>query len=99
MIKSSGYSIFPEDVEALMKEHEAIAQVAAIGVPHETRGEIVKAYIVLKPEFKGEIEESDIIAWAKGKMAAYKYPREIEFREHLPATSSGKVLRRLLKEE
>ena len=99
MIKSSGYSLFPEDVEALMMEHEAIHQVAAVGVPHETRGETVKAYVVLKPDFKGKVGAAELIDWAKGKMAAYKYPREIELREHLPATTSGKVLRRLLKEE
>lgn len=99
MIKSSGYSVFPEDVEALMKEHEAILQVAAVGVPDTVRGESVKAFIVLKPEYKGKITESAIIEWAKQKMAAYKYPRKVEFRDSLPATSSGKVLRRLLKEE
>ncbi len=98
MIKSSGYSVFPEDVEALMKEHEAISQVAAIGVPDEVRGEKVKAFVVLKPEYKGKVSEEDIISWAKEHMAAYKYPREVEFRDELPATSSGKVLRRLLKE-
>ncbi len=99
MIKSSGYSVFPEDVEALMKEHEAILQVATIGVPDKTRGETVKAFIVLKPDYVGKISEEEIINWAKDHIAAYKYPREIEFRQSLPATSSGKVLRRLLVEE
>ncbi|MFA8440069.1 AMP-binding protein [Pueribacillus sp. YX66] len=99
MIKSSGYSVFPEDVEALMKEHEAILQVAVIGVPDEVRGENVKAFIVLKPDYVGKISEEEIINWAKENMAAYKYPREVEFRDSLPATSSGKVLRRLLKDQ
>jgi len=98
MIKSSGFSVFPEDVESLLSEHEAISQVAAIGVPDKTRGESVKAFIVLRPEYNGKVSENEIIAWAKEKMAAYKYPREVEFLESLPATSSGKVLRRLLKE-
>ena len=98
MIKSSGFSVFPEDVEALMSDHEAISQVAVIGVPDEKRGESVKAYVVLKPEYKGKISERDIIVWAKDRMAAYKYPRFVEFIDSLPATSSGKVLRRLLKE-
>src|SRR5699024_2382329 len=98
MIKSSGFSVFPEDVESLLSEHEAISQVAAVGVPDEVRGENVKAFIVLKPEYEEKVSESEIIAWAKEKMAAYKYPREAEFIESLPATSSGKVLRRLLKE-
>ncbi len=98
MIKSSGFSVFPEDVEALMKEHEAIEQVAVIGVPDPMRGESVKAFIVLKPEYKGKVTEQEIIDWAKANMAAYKYPRSVEFRDELPATSAGKVLRRLLKE-
>ncbi len=99
MIKSSGFSIFPEDVEALMKEHEAILQIAVIGIPDEVRGEVVKAFIILKPEYEGKLTEQDIIDWAKEKISAYKYPREVEFRDELPATSSGKVLRRLLVEE
>lgn len=98
MIKASGYSVFPEDVEALMSDHEAIAQVAAIGVPDSKRGESVKAFIVLKPEYVEKITANDIIAWSKEHMAAYKYPREVSFVDQLPATSSGKVLRRLLKE-
>lgn len=98
MIKSSGFSVFPEDVETLISDHEAILQVAAVGVPDKKRGESVKAFIVLKPEYKDKITEGEIIKWAKEKMAAYKYPREVEFRDSLPATTSGKVLRRLLKE-
>lgn len=99
MIKSSGYSVFPEDVESLMNDHEAILQVAVVGVPDEKRGESVKAFVILKPEYKGKVSEPDIIEWSKEKMAAYKYPRFVEFRDSLPATSSGKVLRRHLKEE
>jgi long-chain acyl-CoA synthetase len=99
MMKCSGYSVFPEDVEALLMEHEAIAQVAAIGVPDKKRGESVKACIVLKDDYKERISEEDVIAWSKENMAAYKYPRHVEFLDSLPATSSGKVLRRLLKEK
>lgn len=99
MIKSSGFSVFPEDVEALMSEHEAISQVACIGVPDPKRGESVQAFIVLKPSYKGKITEAEMIEWAKDKMAAYKYPRSIVFIDELPATSSGKVLRRLLKKQ
>lgn len=97
MIKSSGYSVFPEDVEALMSRHAAVLQVAVIGVPDEVRGESVKAFVVLKPEYKGKITELEMMKWAKENMAAYKYPRFIEFIDQLPVTSSGKVLRRLLK--
>ncbi|SFR48035.1 long-chain acyl-CoA synthetase [Marinobacter daqiaonensis] len=99
MIKSSGYSVFPEDVEALMLNHPAIAQSAAVGVPDENRGESVKLFVVLKPDYEGRITEQEIIDWAKENMAAYKYPRYVEFRDSLPATGAGKVLRRLLKED
>lgn len=98
MIKCSGYSVFPEDVEALMLNHPAVAQSAAVGVPDENRGESVKLFVVLKPDYEGRVSEQEIIDWAKENMAAYKYPRHVEFRDSLPATGAGKVLRRLLKE-
>lgn len=97
MIKSSGFSVFPEDVESVLSHHDAILQVACIGIPDEKRGEKIKAYIVLKPEFEGRVYDEEIINWAKDKMAAYKYPREVEFIDEMPATPSGKVLRRLLE--
>ena len=99
MIKCSGYSVFPEDVEALMLRHPAILQCAAIGVPDPKRGESVKLFVVLRPEYKGKVSEQEIIDWARDNMAAYKVPREIAFRDALPATSAGKVLRRLLKDD
>lgn len=99
MIKSSGFSVFPEDVESLLSDHPAISQSAVIGVPIEKKGEKIKAFIVLNPEYKDKITENDLMKWAEKKMATYKYPREIEFLDELPVTSSGKVLRRLLKEE
>ncbi|RFU65304.1 class I adenylate-forming enzyme family protein [Peribacillus glennii] len=99
MIKSSGYSIFPEDVEALLNEHPAIRQSAVIGVPDPMRGETIKAFVVLHESDKDSITPGDIISWAKGHMAAYKYPRYVEIIEQLPATPSGKVLRKLLKDE
>ncbi|WP_339803839.1 AMP-binding protein [uncultured Marinobacter sp.] len=98
MIKCSGYSVFPEDVEALMLRHPAIKQCAAIGVPDDKRGETVKLVVVPHPDHKDQVTEQQLIDWAKDNMAAYKYPRMIEFRESLPATGAGKVLRRLLKE-
>lgn len=99
MIKSSGFSVFPEDVESLLSDHPAIYQSAVIGVPVKGKGEQVKAFIVVDPAHKNKVTEKDLIKWSKEKMAAYKYPREIEFLDRLPVTSSGKVLRRLLKEE
>lgn len=98
MIKCSGYSVFPEDVEVLLLKHPSVAQVAVIGVPDPVREESVKAFIVLKQDYKNKVTPEDIITWSKEHMAAYKYPRHVEFRDSLPATGTGKVLRRLLKE-
>ncbi|WP_223590003.1 class I adenylate-forming enzyme family protein [Neobacillus bataviensis] len=97
MIKCSGYSIFPEDVEALLNLHPAIRQSAVIGVPDPVKGEVVKAFVVLKDTEKEKVGPDDIIKWSKENMAAYKYPRYVEIIEQLPATPSGKVLRKLLK--
>ena len=99
MIKTSGYSVFPEEIEMYLGRHEAVAQSIVIGKPDESRGEMIKAFVVIKPEYKGKISENDLIEWAKEKMAAYKRPREIEFRDKLPATGTGKLLRRVLREE
>ncbi|WP_226657656.1 class I adenylate-forming enzyme family protein [Pseudalkalibacillus hwajinpoensis] len=98
MIKSSGYSVFPEDVEALMNEHPAIKQTAVIGVPDQQKGEIIKAVVVLHPHHSTVSPEA-LLDWSRDHMAAYKAPKMIEIRESLPATSSGKVLRRLLKND
>lgn len=99
MIKVSGYSVFPEEVEAMLIRHEAIAQVAVTGVPDAQKGEVVKAYVVLNSEQGPHITAQDIIDWAKQKMTSYKSPRYVEFRASLPATGAGKVLRRLLSEQ
>jgi long-chain acyl-CoA synthetase len=99
MIKSSGYSIFPEDVEALLNLHPDIRQSAVIGVPDPVKGEVVKAYVVLHDGHDESVTPDAIIQWAKESMAAYKYPRYLEIIDQLPATPSGKVLRKLLKED
>lgn len=99
MIKVSGYSVFPEEVEAMLIRHEAVAQVAVTGIPDAQKGEVVKAYVVLKPKQETQITAQEIIDWAKQRMSPYKCPRYVEFRESLPATGSGKVLRRLLTEQ
>jgi acyl-CoA synthetase (AMP-forming)/AMP-acid ligase II len=98
MIKASGYSVFPAEVEALMYEHPAVQEVAVIGVPDPHRGENVKACVVLKPQHRGRVKNEEVVAWAKNKMAAYKYPRIVEFFDELPKTGSGKILKRALRE-
>jgi len=98
MIKASGYSVFPAEVESLMYEHPAVQEVAVIGVPDPHRGENVKACVVLKPQHRGRVKNEEVVAWAKNKMAAYKYPRIVEFFDELPKTGSGKILKRALRE-
>lgn len=98
MIKVSGYSVFPEEVETILIKHPAIRQAAVIGVPDPGKGEVIKAVVVLKPE-AGDVTADDIIAWSREQMSPYKVPREVEFRSELPTTGAGKVLRRLLKEK
>ena len=98
MIKCSGYSVFPAEVENIMYRHPAVKEVGVIGVPDPYRGNNVKAFVVLKPEYEGKISEEEIVDWSRRKMAAYKYPREVEFLKTLPKTSSGKILKRALRE-
>jgi long-chain acyl-CoA synthetase len=99
MIKCSGYSVFPEEVEQMLIRHPAVSAAAVIGVPDPVRGESVKAFIVLNQGYEGTVTEEEIIRWSKEKMANYKYPRYVEFRNTLPATGTGKLLRRVLADE
>jgi long-chain acyl-CoA synthetase len=97
MIIAGGYNIYPADVEAVLFEHPKVREAAVIGVPHERRGETVKAFIVLKESETATEEE--IIAFCRERMAAYRLPRIVEFRTDLPKSLVGKVLRRQLREE
>ena len=99
LIKCSGFSVFPAEVEDLLYRHPAVAEVAVIGISDPYRGEVPKAFMVLKPEYKGKIKEEEIVEWTKDNMAAYKRPRIIEFRDELPKSGAGKILRRVLVEE
>lgn len=97
MIKVSGYSVFPEEVETILIKHPAVAQAAAIAQPDPEKGEVVKAFIVRKPG--AALEADALIAWARDNMASYKAPRAVSFIDALPTTGAGKVLRRLLKDK
>jgi acyl-CoA synthetase (AMP-forming)/AMP-acid ligase II len=99
MIKRSGYSVFPAEIEEYLYQNEHVLECAVIGVPDEKSGEEIKAFVALKPESRGKVSEQDLVAWAKDNMAAYKYPRLIEFREEIPKGTAGKILRRALKDE
>jgi acyl-CoA synthetase (AMP-forming)/AMP-acid ligase II len=99
LIKASGYSVFPSEVESLLYQHPAVAECAVIGIPHPYRGEDIKAFVVLKPECQSGCTAGDIVQWAREHIAAYKYPRQVEIRNALPKSGSGKILKRLLVEE
>jgi long-chain acyl-CoA synthetase len=99
MIKVSGFSVFPEEVETFLLQHEAVDKVAVIGAPDPKKGEVIKAYIVPKPAFKDKIDAEAIIAWAKPRISSYKVPQAIEFRAELPMSGVGKILRRVLVDE
>lgn len=98
VIKSAGERIGPFEVESVLIEHSAVAEAGVIGKPDELRGEVVKAFLTLRSGYSPSQElKSDIAAFVKERLAAYAYPREIEFVESLPKTRSGKILRRVLK--
>ncbi|MCA1989987.1 MAG: long-chain fatty acid--CoA ligase, partial [Desulfarculus sp.] len=94
LVKHKGFSVFPKEVEDYLFSHPDILEVAVVGLPHQKVGEILKAFVVLKPESKGKVSEQDIIEWCKENMTHYKVPSIVEFREELPKTMVGKVLRR-----
>jgi long-chain acyl-CoA synthetase len=100
MILVSGFNVYPTEIEDVLFHHPKIAKVCVVGVPDETTGERVKAFIVLK---EGQTATADeIIAWCRHSehgLAGYRVPKEIEFRDSLPETLIGKVLRRVLLEE
>ncbi len=97
IIKSSGYRIGPEEIEVTLASHPAVADVGVIGVPDEVRGQIAKAFVVLKPG--QSLSPEELIAFCKGKIATYKLPREIVIVSELPRTPTGKLLRRVLKQK
>ena len=97
LIIASGFNIYPRDIEEVLYEHPAVQEAVVIGVPDPYRGEDVKAIIVLKAG--KEASQQEIIQYCRENLAAYKVPRSIEFREQLPKTSVGKILRRSLREE
>jgi acetyl-CoA synthetase len=98
VIKASGYRIGPAEIESCLVKHPAVANAAVIGKPDETRGQIVKAFIVLQPGRQGSQDLIDEIQnHVRGRLAPYEYPREIEFIDALPMTTTGKVQRKELR--
>jgi acetyl-CoA synthetase len=98
VITSAGYRIGPAEIEDCLIKHKAVAMAAVIGSPDKIRGEIVKAFIVLKPDFTPSPDLREEIAnFVKTRLAAHEYPREIEFVKELPMTTTGKIMRRELR--
>jgi len=99
MINASGFKVWPAEVEAMLYAHPDIQEACVIGTRDAHRGETVKAVVVLKPAARGRLSPEDISAWARERMAAFKYPRVVEFVDALPKTGTGKVFWRKLQEE
>jgi long-chain acyl-CoA synthetase len=94
LIKPSGYQVWPREVEEAISEHPKVLEVGVAGIPDPYRGETVKAWVVLKP---GEyLSEEEVRDWCKERLAKYKIPTQVEFRDELPKTTVGKILRREL---
>ncbi|WP_347549972.1 long-chain fatty acid--CoA ligase [Pseudalkalibacillus hwajinpoensis] len=98
MVNASGFKVWPTEVESILYKHPAVQQACVVGVPDPRRGETVKAFVILNEDDKGKVTEEEIIEWSKGQMAAYKYPRLVEFMDAFPTTSSGKILWRKLQD-
>ena len=95
MILTAGYNVYPTEIERVVAGHPAVALVAVGSVDDELKGELAKAYVVLKA---GAVAtEDEIIEFCRGKLAAYKVPRLVQFVDDVPKTSTGKVMRRMLK--
>jgi len=94
-INASGYKVWPREVEDVLYGHEAVREAAVVGVPDEYRGETVKAFVSLKEGRSADADE--LIAFCKERMAAYKYPRQVEILDEIPKTATGKILRRELR--
>jgi acetyl-CoA synthetase len=100
VITSSGYRIGPGEIEDCLIRHPAVALAAVIGKPDPVRTEIVKAFIVVKPgQTPGDALAAELQAYVKTRLAAHEYPREISFIEQMPMTTTGKIIRRLLREQ
>jgi long-chain acyl-CoA synthetase len=97
MINAAGYKVWPREVEDVLYGHPAVREAAVVGVPDEYRGETVKAFVSLRPGVG--VTEQQLVDYCREQMAAYKYPRSVEFVAELPKTTTGKILRRELRDQ
>jgi long-chain acyl-CoA synthetase len=94
MIIRGGYNVYPREIEEVLMTHPDVSLAAVIGVPHDSHGEEVKAFVIRNDG--ATVTEDELVEWSKNEMAAYKYPRIIEFVPSLPMTATGKILKREL---
>ena len=95
MIIRGGFNVYPRELEEVLMTHPQVSLAAVVGVPHDTHGEEVKAYVIRTPG--ATLTEDELVAWGKEQFASYKYPRIVEFRDELPMTATGKILKRELR--
>ena len=98
-INTAGFKVWPREVEEVLYGHPAVRLAAVVGQPDAYRGEVVKACVVLKDEHRGRVSEAEIVAFCKERLTGYKVPRIVEFRDELPVSATGKMLRRVLRDE
>ncbi|GAB4311600.1 MAG: long-chain fatty acid--CoA ligase [Promethearchaeota archaeon] len=98
MIKVKGYAVFPKEVEELIARHESVLEVAVAGLPDPETGELIKAWVQLKPDWVGRITEEELLAWCKENMTHYKVPKLLQIIDEIPKSMVGKVMRRTLQE-
>ena len=94
MIIRGGFNVYPREIEEVLMTHPDVSLAAVIGVPDESHGEEVKAFVIRQPG--ATVTEDELVAWSKEQMAAYKYPRMVAFVDALPMTATGKILKREL---
>jgi long-chain acyl-CoA synthetase len=94
MIIRGGFNVYPREIEEVLLTHEDVSLAAVIGVPHESHGEEIRAYVILNDG--ASVTEEELVAWGKEQMATYKYPRQVEIVKDLPMTATGKILKREL---
>jgi len=95
MILRGGFNVYPREIEELLMTHPGVALAAVVGIPDERLGQEVKALVVRRPGL--DVTETALIDWCRHQLAAYKYPRSVEFRDALPVGATGKILKRELR--
>ncbi len=98
LINVSGYKVWPRDIEDVLYQHPAVRETAVVGVPHDYRGETVKAFVALNSDYKEKVHPDDLVAFCRERLAAFKYPRIVEILDELPKTPTGKFLKRELRD-